>query len=129
MLPTSSALRSNVSAAMVGPPVGHRIPLGHRGPRRAPHPPKRSERPGEAVALLYQRHLQRHLDMGGLEGPPIPPNVRSAPAKPWRSSINATTISDTTGTTRRARGSGRRYLRRGSDRAGPDAWRAPAASP
>ena len=28
--------------------------------------------------------------MGGLEGPPIPPNVRSAPAKPWRSSINAT---------------------------------------
>src|SRR5205823_12660957 len=64
-----------------------------------PFPPKRSERSGEAVALLYNA-----------------------------TTVNATTINDATGTTRRARGSGRRYLRRGSDRAGPDAWRAPAAS-
>src|SRR5262245_23661371 len=31
MLPTSSALRSNVSAAMGGPPVGDRIPPARRG--------------------------------------------------------------------------------------------------
>src|SRR5438445_6207920 len=43
----------------------------------APRPPTRSERPGKAVALLRFTWGPRH-------GPQAP-NVRSVPAKPWRS--------------------------------------------
>src|SRR6266850_5906230 len=45
----------------------------------APHTPQCSERPGKAVALAHKT--------GGPEMAPRPPDVRSAPAKPWRSSI------------------------------------------
>src|SRR5207249_3602659 len=55
------------------------------GPEMAPKPPKRSERPGKPVALLDKRAPF----WGPRDGPPNPPNVRSAPGNPWRSSINA----------------------------------------
>src|SRR5437763_17165655 len=66
MLPTSSALRSNVSAAMVAPPWGQEYHLELGGLEGPPNPPERSERPGEPGALLYE---------------------------PWRSSITKSRIS------------------------------------
>jgi hypothetical protein len=45
----------------------------------APHTPRRSERPGEAVAL--------DNNMGGPDMAPHTPQRSERPAKPWRSSI------------------------------------------
>src|SRR3989441_6401132 len=47
----------------------------------APQPPQRSERPGAAVALLD------YATGDAPRWPPKPPNARSVPAQPWRSSI------------------------------------------
>jgi len=51
--------------------------------RDGPQPPKRSERPGGAVAVSTR------LEYGAPRWPPNPPSVRSAPAEPGRSSIAA----------------------------------------
>src|SRR5439155_20766882 len=71
-------------------------PPRRRGaPRRAgpPKPPKRSGRPGEAVAPLDARGPptpptlgppRRSRGVPRRAGPRNPPNVRVAPAKPWR---------------------------------------------
>src|SRR5437763_5326698 len=52
------------------------------GPRNGPQTPRRSDRPGLAVAVLYFR-----LTAGGPEMAPNP-HHSAAPAKPWRSSIS-----------------------------------------
>ena len=53
------------------------------GPEMAPHTPQRSQRPGKAVPLLYS---PAHCE-GAPKWPPIPPSVRSGPAKPCRSTV------------------------------------------
>src|SRR5262245_58111009 len=53
----------------------------------APKPPAFGA-PGEAVALLFSLS-PTHWTHGGPEMAPKPPYVRSAPAKPWRSSTPA----------------------------------------
>src|SRR5437868_4048597 len=80
------------------------------GPRNGPQTPRRSDRPGEAVAPLYFRltagaprwppnpHRSGRpgeavapssfrLTAGGPRLAPQPPNVRAAPAEPWRPSL------------------------------------------
>src|SRR2546426_10218672 len=79
MLPTSSAFRSNVSAAMVDPPrLGDRIPPGRgapRVPRGAPNvggyggpfeAPHLNNRPGVAIGAPFTR------ESAGLSQPPRP---------------------------------------------------------
>src|SRR3989442_5738450 len=79
MLPTSSAFRSNVSAAMVDPPrLGDRIPPGRgapRVPRGAPNvggnggpfeAPHLNNRPGVAIGAPFTR------ESAGLTNPPRP---------------------------------------------------------
>src|SRR5205807_2642823 len=56
-----------------------RSSIDHGGPDMAPKPPTFGA-PGEAVSLLYPSWGPRHG--------PTPPNARSAPAKPCRSSID-----------------------------------------
>src|SRR5438874_1868158 len=48
------------------------------GPRLGPHFPTRSQRPGAAVALLWNGSCRPGPGLA-----PIPPPVRSAPAQPW----------------------------------------------
>jgi len=40
-----------------------------------------------AVSAVKEAAEALVVNMGGLEGPPIPPDARSAPGNPWRSSI------------------------------------------
>src|SRR5438309_10931174 len=55
------------------------------GPRDGPQTPRRSSRPGEAVALLDRCTSRAPVGLhGGPEMAPKPPDVRSAPAQPWR---------------------------------------------
>src|SRR2546426_6860864 len=51
-----------------------------------PHTPRRSERPGTPVALLDHPRAHRST-WGAPTWPPTPPDARSAPGHPWRSSI------------------------------------------
>src|SRR5207237_6568142 len=68
------------------------------GPRNRPQTPRRSDRPGLAVAVLYFRLTAgapkwppnpHHSGRPGEAVAPLPqpPNVRAAPAKPWRPSL------------------------------------------
>src|SRR3989441_5853416 len=52
----------------------------------APHTPQRSERPGGPVALLDPACAHRST-WGAPRWPLTPPDARSAPGNPWRSSI------------------------------------------
>src|SRR5439155_987538 len=74
-----SILRSSISSVESGGPR-YGPPIDVRGPDMAPHTPQRSSRPGQAVALLDPTRATPI-------SPPTPPSLGSAPAKPWRSSI------------------------------------------
>src|SRR3989442_8145098 len=56
------------------------------GHDRAPHAPRRSDRPGEPGALLDPSRAHG-FRWGATTGPPTPPDARIAPGNPARSSI------------------------------------------
>src|SRR5437867_2501657 len=70
--------RSRGAPLITAPP-----PIDDMGAPIWPPSPQRSARPGEAVARLSSPHLRRSMTWGPRYGPQAP-NVRPAPAKPWR---------------------------------------------
>src|SRR6266581_2360385 len=62
-----------------GPRQSRGAPRYAAAPRWPPIPPNARARPGKAVALLVTRRPR--------DGPPYPPTLGRAPAKPWRSSL------------------------------------------
>src|SRR5207247_10475228 len=71
------------------PPRPAPPPIDDLGAPIGPPRPHRAARPGEAVARLSSPHLRRSMTWGPRYGPQAP-NVRPAPAKPWRASHHRT---------------------------------------